>query len=420
MKTLQGNIDLVPAGMCHVHGRRLIEGSYVNRKVFQMKRWIVSLAIVALMLSLKTIAVRACDMDYDIMLYDVELRPNVYVDIHLKVYVNEECPWWFGRTIFALTGGYQDATHWEGLAEEMFEDNPAGRKLSRFVAMDLPGHGLSSLPDGDLLYGELTLDDYVTSLIATLHRIRFHGVFPRTLMGHCMGGTLVAMAQQRLLDQGTNLRRAFWIRNVVLTSPVGPSAVPYSMAEDISGLFGLFYMCFTGPGGTYPDPMCAMVDFDMDTDVDYSDILLAWPTVTFDCDPLTMPLGIPPLPAPDPPNCDPLTILGDTTIFFEPGLTFYPESLTAIMEIFGALQYPRPDIDPEIFTPHWNPRFSVVNFEMDTIMPPDEGVLTYEYLTGDSQLKRYYVVTGDTATHWMPFADPRGFLEGIAGHIALP
>ncbi len=132
-----------------------------------------------------------------------------------------------------------------------------------------------------------------------------------------MGGIVTALAQQALIDRGTNLRKAFNVKKVVLLSPVPPAETPWAVADAFGPFYDGFYFCYTGPGGGVI-PGCEPFDTEPDGDVDYFDFQAVDPTLRWDCDPDTTPLGplggLPdPLPAPVVEGlCDPFTPYGDT------------------------------------------------------------------------------------------------------------
>ena len=101
----------------------------------------------------------ATDMDFDIWLSNVRLRRHVTVDLHVKVFVNERHPC-HGNTILAVHGANGNAHRWDNFVEAIFAHNPTSpREVCRVAALEFPGHGQSGLPEGDLLFGELTLED---------------------------------------------------------------------------------------------------------------------------------------------------------------------------------------------------------------------------------------------------------------------
>lgn len=170
----------------------------------------------------------AINRDASIFIEGVALRPGVTVNVHVRKYVNEDMPCKGGPlTGFAVHGVTATASQWERYVEGLF----AERKLCRMYAVDMPGHGKSSLPEGDLLFGELTLQDFRTTILAALDHLRSHNIRPGVTFGHSQGTLLTMMTQQALRDAGTNLRSEYGVRHAVLLAPVPPRGLPWSAGE---------------------------------------------------------------------------------------------------------------------------------------------------------------------------------------------
>ena len=378
-----------------------------------MKRLMIPVFAIGLILASAAVAQISY---FDVMLEDVELRPGVTADINVRVFVNDSQPCQ-GRTVMLVPGawGSADPAWWWPFLEAFFTDNPAGRKGCRFAILELPAHGGSGLPEGGPIYGELTQTDYAAAVIGALERLPDWGVKPKTILAYSMGGIVTALAQQTLVDQGTNLREAFNIQKVVLLSPVPPAETPWSVADWYGYLFGEFYSCYTGPGGVVI-PGCEWLDVEPDVGVDFHDLLWFDPTLTWDCDPDTTPLGQPPLPAPVAEGlCDSTTPYGDT--FFDYGTH---EPATALYEIFGGFQYQRPITDRGIFGPRSRTTLYSIGLELDTTIFPEETAASYEHYADDPELEGFVLVEGPTTDHLMIFIDPVGLLEGIAGKVEFP
>lgn len=71
----------------------------------------------------------------------------------------------------------------------------------------------------------------MTALLATLDGLRGEGIRVRTLIGHSQGGLLIQMAQQRLIDEGSDLRQRFRIRKAILLASVGSAEIPWFFVE---------------------------------------------------------------------------------------------------------------------------------------------------------------------------------------------
>jgi pimeloyl-ACP methyl ester carboxylesterase len=351
--------------------------------------------------------------DFDITFQNIELRPGVIIDLHVAVYVNEDhhCD---DKTILTVHGANLDATMWSGFAEAIFDQNPTGSKVCKVAAIDMPGHGGSILHGGGPLFGQLTVYDYTQSLLAALENLPGYGVQPKSIIGYSMGGAVVILAQQMLTDSGTNLRSEFNIKTIVLLAPSPPEGFPFILADQFSPFSNLFYFCYSGEGGGLKSGMCATIDVDMDGDVDFSDFAFVFPEAKFDCDATSTPLGIPPLPAPPPGLCDPLTGLGDT-VFRLGGY----ESATVYLQLSGGFQYQRPQIDADIFGSIARSQLQIVSFENDVDVA-SEQIALYEHLTGDFSDQGHVTVEGSNATHAMPVIYPSQMLGAIAGVVKLP
>ncbi len=316
--------------------------------------------------------------DYDVFAEDVELRPGVTVDVHVKIYVDEDRP--CRRTVFAVPGFSTTAATWEPLAEALFAENPTGPPVCRVAAIDLPARGGTSVPT-NLPFSDLDLDDHVTAILGTLEALRGQGVRPRTIIGLSQGGLLVQMAQQRLLDEGSNLRNRFRIRKAVLLASALPVEIPWLLHE-IGAVQGLISQFAT------VDPVLG----------DVIDIpAAAAPPIFFsnfsgEIDPAA-PTGA------------------------EMGALGYiaPEPLYAALHLIGEEPFSRPSVDAGIFGPQHRTRLSVVGFEQDVFFMVDEIAALYEYLSGDANGRRLAWVDGPFSVHAMAISNPEDMLLALTG-----
>ncbi|ETW93791.1 MAG: hypothetical protein ETSY1_37700 [Candidatus Entotheonella factor] len=349
-----------------------------------MKHLVLGIMAAALLLVTQVaLAIAVPNTDYDIMIEDVELRPGVEVDLHVEVYVNEDAPCQ-GRTFLAVHGFAHTAATWEPFIEALFDNNPTGPVVCRVAALNLLGRGDSSLPTG-LTYGELLLDDHATALLATLDGLRQRGVRPTSLISHSQGSILVQMAQQRLIDSGTNLRRRFRIRNVIMLTSVLPAELPWAFSDSGAGE-GVVAAFLTN------DPVLGQV-------IDIPDA--AFPGLFF-ADLMGNVVSGAPTPA-------------------QVGNLGYnaPEPLNASLQLVGAAPFSRPSIDRRIFAPQRGTRLFMATFEQDVLFPPAENTELYKYLTGDNRLRRLAVVEGPETVHDLHVSDPEGLLEDIADDIDI-
>ncbi len=323
--------------------------------------------------------------DYDIQIPGIELRPGVEVDIHVKVFVNEDVP--CRRTLFAVHGFVHTAATWGPFAEALFDDNNHSSRATRPVAcrvaaIDLPGRGGSSLPT-NLAYGDLVLDDHVSAVLGTLDALRDQGVRPRKIVGHSQGGLVTQMAQQRLIDQGTDLRSRFQIRGAVLLASVGSAEIPWFFVD--SGAGGQLIAQFLAV-----DPVLGAV--------------ISIPDAVFPGLFFTDLMGV---PAPGTPSPAEVTALGYNA----------PEPLLATLNLVGAAPFVRPSIAAGIFSPRHRTRLAVATYDQDILIRPEENAMLYEHLTGDADLSRLVAITGPGTVHDLHLADPAGLLAAACGTI---
>ncbi|UCC68022.1 MAG: hypothetical protein JSV79_13080 [Armatimonadota bacterium] len=165
--------------------------------------------------------------DYDLFFDQVELRPGVTIDIHVKVFVNDQQPRPpFGKTVFAIPGGGHTAQSWDQYAEALFTHPFKGPATARLVALDPPGRGHSTGLTG-IYFSELMVDDDVTAILATLDRLQGHGIYPSEIIGQCSGALQVQMAQERLVESGSSLFQEYGISRAVLLSPAIPAPIAW-------------------------------------------------------------------------------------------------------------------------------------------------------------------------------------------------
>ena len=335
--------------------------------------------LMALALALAAHAVAAERADFDVTLPAVQLRPGVTADVHFAVFVDEAGPC-EGKVILAVHGVAHTAASWQPLAEALFAENPAGRKVCQLVAVDLPGHGASGLPSG-MLFGHLQLADYVAVLRAALEQLPRMGIRPNTLLGHSQGGLVIQLAQQALLAEGSSLRDLH-VKDVVLLASVGPAETPWAFLAVAPVVLSNFLAgnATLGPHVAIPDP--------------------AWPVVFF---------------------TDALTgaVVGAPSAA-EVARYNSPEPLFSSLELLGLPPFARPSVQAGVFAPGTGTGLQVVTFERDTIVRPEESVLLFEHLTGLPATDGVAIVTDPRAVHDMHVAAPGALLDAIAGTVSLP
>lgn len=365
-----------------------------------MRRVLGVTACLMLALVLLVQAAHAGADDYGLFLEDVELRPGVTSDIHLKVFVNDQHPGMgksrsIGKTVFAIPGWMHTAASWDQYAEALFAHPSKGVPTSRLVAIDLPGRGLSSPPDGIRL-GELLLDDHVTAILATLDGLRGYGIYPQEIIGFSQGGALIQMVQQRLLDGGSSLSDEYGILGAVLLAT--GSLAPIDEGCDCASVPGKF---------------CPLVAF-LQTDSElgrYYDIP-AWvhPYVFY-------------LNWDEEPQMGTLTWEEiDSRGYRAPGPLFAAMQMVGYTGYLydGQPYFPVPEVSPGIFGLQSGTLLHVVGFEDDTMCPASECEEVFDYLIGSPVLSRYTLVEAEDGVHdrvhMLPVTNPSVIIEAMSAH----
>ncbi len=316
--------------------------------------------------------------DGDIAIRGVVLRPGVTVDVHLSVFANPrgQCE---GKTILAVPGAAHTAATWAPFAEALFERRPGGRKFCGLVALDPPGHGRSGLPRG-LLFGELTLDDYATVLLSTLQRLSHLGIRPHTVVAHSQGGLVVQLAQQRLAEAGTSLRRAFHVKRLLLFASAGPAPIPWAFVD----------------GGAAGPLLKAFLTSDAVLGTHFALPDAFWVTLAFADLTGTIVTGAP----------TPAEVAARGWNAPGPGV--------ATLQLVGAPPFARPRVAAGVFDPARGTRLLVVSYEQDPLIRPDENRLLYEHLTDDPSGALFLEVSGPGTVHDLHVADPQRLLDELA------
>jgi pimeloyl-ACP methyl ester carboxylesterase len=164
---------------------------------------------------------------YDIN-FQIQLRNTVSVQMGATVVVNPRNPR-FGLQVLFLNGTGQTANTFKPLTQAIFSDK-LGFLVSKAVLLNYPGHGNSGYPNG-IQFGSLTINDYVTSLLASLDELPHLGLRPNVLLGHSLGAEIIMLAQQRLINQGVTLRSEFGIRGAIFLVPDIPGPLPWAFVD---------------------------------------------------------------------------------------------------------------------------------------------------------------------------------------------
>ncbi|MFW6206489.1 MAG: alpha/beta hydrolase, partial [Gemmatimonadota bacterium] len=177
------------------------------------------------------------NQDHDLLLEDLEFRPGVTADVHVRMFVNESFPCRrSSRTALAVHGINHTAATWSELAQAFFRGG-RNRQLCRVAVLDLPGHGESGVSDPSVLpFGEMLVEDNVGTARGVLDRLSEKGFRPRILMGHSQGTLTLQLLQETLRREGTTLAERYGVTDVVFFGTQGPREVPNGVPPNVDDL----------------------------------------------------------------------------------------------------------------------------------------------------------------------------------------
>jgi len=338
-------------------------------------------------------------MDYNIMIQDLEFEPGVTIDININVYVNENATNWADHgKIFAIEGMSHAANCWQPLAEALFEREDPELEINEFYAIDMPGKGLSGLPEGNgFMFEDLYIEHYISIIRGVLNYLNNElGVHPSTIMGHSLAGLEVILFQQTLLDENTNMRKEYKIKNAILLAPAPPAGCPWYFLDSGMGeaRLGPHTNPMNGYGLTLNIPI-SLWPFNFFTNPYYNPTLYPFP------DPQCMVPG-----APFPQEVMALGYHG-----YEPGPLIYQLGGIQVPPEKGIYDFmPRPEVDDEIFAPRNGVELTLVADQYDMLMQPSEMEFLYLKLTKDNQKERFFVIMGEETCHDTHISDPHALL----------
>ena len=359
-----------------------------------MKTLTKSILTTALLLCTVLFMNAQSSMDYNILIEDIEFQPGVTNDINVNVYVNENATNWANQgKIFAVEGMAHTANCLKPLAEELFL-YPSQMEINEFYAIDMPGRGGSGLPEGeDFLLEDMYIEDYLAVIQGAIAYLNDElNIYPNTIMGHSLGGLEVILLQQKLIDEGSNLRKMYKFKNAVLLAPGIPAPLDWA------------YINGGGSGALYD-----YIDY---FTPEYGTVLnmpfYVWPFAFFTntcC--YFAPSMVPGAPTP-------AEVLANGYASIEPAPLLLQISGSPIPPGLPYPYKPRCEADPNIFKPKNGVQLSIVSDEFDKMMAPSEEIALYEYLTGDNKHKRLFEVTGDETCHDTHISDPHAYAELLA------
>ncbi len=335
-------------------------------------------------------------LDYTILVEDIEFQPGVTIDINVNVYVNENATNWSNHgKIFAVEGMSHTANCMQPLAEELFL-NPHQIEINEFFAIDMPGRGGSGLPEGveGFRLEDMYLEDYIAVIEGALSYLNDDlNIYPKTILGHSMGGLEVILLQDKLINEGTNMKKKYKIKNALLLAPAIPAPVNWSFINEDGGSSALVPYVVSSPElGVYLD-----LPF------------YVWPYVFF----TNTCCYFAPNMVPGAPTAGEVLANGYNSIEAGPILLqlsgMDPASLGFPPSVYP--NKPRPEVDEGIFKPKNGVQLTIVCDEFDKMMNPEDVWELYKYLTNDKHGKRFIEVLGDETCHDTHISDPHAVVE---------
>ena len=359
-----------------------------------MKNLTKIIFVTALSLCMALFVNAQTSMDYNILIEDLEFQPGVTIDINVNVYVNESAASWSDQgKIFGVEGMAHTANCLKPFAEKLFEESFQGTEINEFYAIDMPGRGGSGLPEGnDFLLEDMYLEDFLAVIEGAITYLNDElDVYPKTLLGHSMGGLEVIMLQDKLINEGTNLKVKYKFKNVILLSPAIPGPVYWGFISGggSSGLYD-YIDYFTPEYGTV-------------LNIPY----YVWPFVFF----TNTCCYSPPNMVPGAPT--PAEVLANGYSSIEPAPLLLQVGGSQIPPGLPYPYKPRPQVDEGIFKMSNGVKLNIVTDQYDKMMNPAEEEVLYEYLTGDKKHKRFFEVMGDETCHDAHIANPEAVVNAL-------
>ncbi|HEX4336617.1 MAG TPA: alpha/beta fold hydrolase [Polyangiaceae bacterium] len=329
------------------------------------------------------VGVAASTLTRNDVTFDVKVRGTGTVSIHASVFVNDKASGLID--VLAVHGLAETGYTFAPLAQAIFADRVAGRRVRRIVAIDLPGHGDSGFPTGlptGVHFGDLKIEDNVDVLLQVIDGLAAKRLYPRIIIGHSMGGLEVQAAQQTLLSRGSSFA-AHGITGAILLAPVPPHGRPWSPAVGDSTPF------------IVNDPTLGSY--------------LSLPPAAFVAQALSTPAGqiVSDAPTPD-----------EVTANHYSG----PEPLTTLLQLVESpiptgetttTTIPRPTVNNGALSVFTGTLTTIASFSEDVLVPPADLADLYTYLTFDRRALLYRAVTADDAVHATYISNPDLVVEAL-------
>jgi pimeloyl-ACP methyl ester carboxylesterase len=333
-------------------------------------------------------ATSASAQEHDDLYFDVTLRGTGSATIHADVYENPRAG--HGQlTILAVHGLTERGSMYAPLASAIFEDANLQNRVERVIAIDLPGHGLSSAPTlpAPLKFGNLLIEDNASVVIQAIAALGEQELAPNWAMGHSMGALALQLAQEQLLSQGSSLA-GLGIERATLIAAVPARGTTWTRlpGADLSPFVRV-------------DPVLGQI--------------LDVPAVYCGASGFRTLSGTIAPGAPSPATC-----VANGWMSIEP--------LTTVLELNGTLCQGNPDapssaglcrpfVRAGAFSPEQGTRLMVLGFSQDSLTPGVDQDDLYTYLTGITEQGPYLFrpTVSDDAVHSMFISNPPAVVSAI-------
>lgn len=303
--------------------------------------------------------------------FDVTLRGSGRAEIHAHHYDN---PTAAGHlTILAVHGLAETGGTFEPLVSAIFADLRLATVVRRVVAIDLPGHGASSLPSlpAPLRFTDLMIEDNVAVVMQSLAQLRSEGVGAQVIVGHSMGGLAVQAAQEALLEAGSSLVD-HGVTSAILLAPVPGRGAAWTL-------------------GASPDLSAFVID-----DPQLGPYLDLAPDV-FNAQSFSTLSGA---LVPNAPSAE--AVRDNDWVGLEP--------ITTLVELTGEHEpLWRPFVREHAFSLALGTQLAVVGFSQDILTPAVDQPELYRYLTGASE-PHFFLVDAADAVHGMFISNPQALV----------
>lgn len=309
---------------------------------------------------------------------DVILRPNVTTSTHVQILRNPNAPS-TGKSVLFHHGMSHTSATFIPLVESIFKDPALSQKISIIILVNLPGHGKSGFPKG-VAYGEIGLHDYAENLLGVLKHLKSQEVSVNAILSHSMGGTILQLAQKKLLLQGSSLYKRFNVTHSIFLSPSVPAPLRWINADSLmDAALVLLHVRKSPERGTYVHV----------THFIWRILFLA--------------------------NFFNITFKGSPSFSETHAKGYYAiEPFRAIAELVGIPGYPRIHVGKGSFgDAHGTISRFIVNSQ-DKNVYTFEGRKVYRYLTGDDNDSRFTIIKRIDAVHDLYLTNPKLVIDAGA------